>query len=101
MTNFYGNGNSIFEEGFKAVSRGIVLFGASLVVLGLAIFFFPAVIGFLIAAFVLFVGIASLYAGYKVWKFRKQVSEWEIEPVFPEPHFRRPVYYRTHFFVIR
>jgi len=101
MTNFYSNGNNLFEEGFKAVSRGIVLFGASLVALGLAIFLFPAVIGFLIAAFVLFVGVVALYAGYKVWRFRKHAAEWEVEPAFADPHFRRPVYSRTHFFVIR
>jgi len=101
MINFYGDGNSVFEESFKVVSRGIVLFGASLVVLGLSIFLFPAVIGFLIAAFVLFMGIISLYAGYKVWKFRKHTSEWEVEPAFSGRGFRRPVYYRTHFFVIR
>ena len=46
----------IFEEGYKSLQRGILIFGGSLVALAILIFVFPALIGYMFAGFILFFG---------------------------------------------
>ena len=47
--------------------------------LGALIFMYPSLIGFLIAALVLFAGTVFLYWGYQIWRFKKHVSELKVE----------------------
>jgi len=56
----------IFDEGYKSLQKGILLFGGSLVVLAILIFLFPALIGYMFAAFILFAGAVVLAVGWKV-----------------------------------
>ena len=70
----------IFEEGYKSLQRGLLIFGGSLVVLGILIFMFPALIGFIFAAFILFVGAVFLTVGWKVWRFKKHLESSGEEP---------------------
>ena len=44
------NPKDIFDEGYKTLQKGILLFGGSLVALAILIFLFPALIGRRIAA---------------------------------------------------
>ena len=99
MPIFYGETKEKFEDSFRVLLRGIILFGSFMVMLGLLIFVFPILIGFLFVGFILFAGVASLYAGYKVWKLRKNTLEYK--PAFSHMHFERPFYRRTHMFIIR
>ena len=69
----------IFDEGYKSLQKGILLFGGSLVVLAILIFTFPALIGFIFATFILLAGAAILTVGYKVWRIKKRLGaseEW-------------------------
>ena len=43
----------IFDEGYQSLQRGILIFGGSLVALAILFFMFPALIGFIFAAFIL------------------------------------------------
>jgi len=54
----------IFDEGYKSLQKGILLFGGSLVALAILIFMFPALIGFIFAGFILFIGAVVLAVGW-------------------------------------
>ena len=70
----------IFDEGYKSLQKGILLFGGSLVVLAMLIFMFPALIGFIFATFILLGGAAILTVGYKVWRFKQHLAAKEEWP---------------------
>jgi hypothetical protein len=92
----------IFEEGYKSLQKGIVLFGGSLVVLAILIFLFPALIGYMFAAFILFAGAAILTVGWKVWRVKKHLGsseEWSI-PVTASFKTEGPNYKRRRIFVV-
>ena len=65
----------ILDEGYKSLQKGILLFGGSLVALGILIFMFPALIGFMFAAFILFVGVLFLAVAWKIWRFKKHLDD--------------------------
>lgn len=65
----------IFEEGYKSLQWGLWLFGGSLVALAILIFVFPALIGYMFAGFILFFGAVILAVGWKMWRFKKHLSE--------------------------
>ena len=48
MFERHSNNKDIFEEGYKSLQKGILLFGGSLVVLAILIFVFPALIGYIV-----------------------------------------------------
>ena len=100
---FERNSNKdIFEEGYKSLQKGILLFGGSLVVLATLIFLFPALIGYMFAAFILFAGAAILTVGYKVWRFKKHLGsseEWSI-PVTASFKTEGPNYKRRRIFIV-
>jgi len=92
----------IFEEGYKSLQKGILLFGGSLVVLATLIFLFPALIGYMFAAFILFVGAVVLTVGWKIWQFKKHLAsseEWSI-PVTASFKTEGPRYARRRIFVV-
>lgn len=92
----------IFDEGYKSLQRGILVFGGSLIVLAILIFMFPALIGFIFAAFILFAGAAVLTVGWKVWRFKKHLGsseEWP-KPVTASFKTEGPHYTRRRIFVV-
>lgn len=92
----------IFDEGYKSLQRGILIFGGSLVALAILIFMFPALIGFIFAAFILFAGAAILSVGWKVWRFKKHLGsseEWS-KPVSASFKTEGPNYTRRRIFVV-
>ncbi len=67
----------IFDEGYKTLQKGILIFGGSLVALAILIFLFPALIGYMFAAFILLAGAAILTVGWKVWRLKKRLGSSE------------------------
>lgn len=102
MLNSDINSRDIFLDGYKALLRWIWIFGGTMVLLGLLIFLFPALIGFMIAGVILFVGMVALYWGYHVWKFRKHMDHLEVsrEPFFAEMDFEQPRYYHRKIHIV-
>ena len=92
----------IFNEGYKSLQKGILLFGGSLVALGILIFMFPALIGFMFAAFILFVGALFLFVGWKVWRFKKHLesSGEDSKPFKASFRTEGPNYTRRRIFVV-
>ncbi len=79
MTHYWGHSNDIFDSGYKAFRKGILLFGGFLTILGILIFLFPKLIAFIFASFILFAGISVLMVAYRIWKLQKQVRPFEWE----------------------
>ena len=75
MFERHPDNKDIFEEGYKSLQRGLWLFGGSLVALAILIFTYPALIGYIFAGFILFAGAAILAIGWKVWRFKKHLSD--------------------------
>lgn len=96
------NNKDIFEEGYKSLQRGLLIFGASLVTLAVLIFVFPALIGYIFAGFILFVGTGVLVVGWKVWRFKKHLESSGQEPNPFKASFRTegPHYTRRRIFVV-
>jgi hypothetical protein len=89
----------IFEEGYKSLQRGFLVFGGSLAIL---IFMFPALIGYIFAGFILLAGTAILAVGWKVWRFKKHLGsseEWS-KPVTASFNTEGPHYTRRRIFVV-
>ena len=92
----------IFDEGYKSLQKGILLFGGSLVVLAILIFMFPALIGFIFATFILLGGAAVLAVGWKVWRFKKHLAssgEWS-KPMTADFKTEGPHYTRRRIIVV-
>ncbi len=92
----------IFNEGYKSLQKGILLFGGSLVALAILIFMFPALIGFIFAAFILVAGTTILAVGWKVWRFKKHLGsseEWS-KPVTASFKTEGPHYTRRRIIVV-
>ena len=70
----------IFDEGYKSLQKGILLFGGSLVALAILIFMFPALIGFIFAAFILFAGAAALGVPFEIRKLKSPPFNWAPAP---------------------
>jgi len=90
----------IFEQGYKTVQKGILLFGGSLVLLGILIFLFPALIGYMFAAFILFAGAVFLTAGWKIWRFKKEFERGEEIPLTATFRTEGPHYTRRRIVVV-
>ncbi len=84
MKQHWGYTNDIFDQGYKALRNSTFLFSAVMIGLGILIFMFPQLIAFMIAAFILFLGVSALVIGYKIWKLKNTARpfEWEEEQVF-------------------
>jgi hypothetical protein len=102
MFERHTDNKDIFEEGYKSLQKGILLFGGSLVVLAILIFVFPALIGYMFAGFILFAGAAILAVGWKVWRFKKHISDSEEGPKPFKASFRTegPHYSHRRIFVV-
>ena len=102
MFERHQDNKDIFEEGYKSLQRGLLVFGGSLVALAVLIFMFPALIGFIFAAFILFAGAAILAVGWKVWRFKKNLSDSGEESKPFKASFRTegPHYTRRRIFLV-
>ncbi len=92
----------LFDEGYKSLQKGILIFGGSLVALAILIFMFPALIGFIFAAFILLAGAAVLAVGWKVWRFKKHLGsseEW-AKPLTATFRTEGPHYTRRRIIVV-
>ena len=102
MFEHNSNNKDIFDEGYKSLQKGILVFGGSLVALAILIFMFPALIGFIFATFILLAGAAILTVGWKVWRFKKHLGsseEWS-KPVTASFKTEGPHYTRRRIFVV-
>jgi len=72
------------------------------VALGILIFTFPALIGFIFATFILFAGASILAVGWKVWRFKKHLenSGEESKPFKASFRTEGPQYTRRRIFVV-
>ncbi len=86
----FGKSRYIFNESYRSLMEGILLLGGSLVVLGILIFMFPQLIGFMFATFILAAGAVVLYWAYNFWKFKMHVIGYSME------HETKPLVYEVH-----
>ncbi len=104
MTNHWGHTNDIFDQGYKAVRKSVLLFGIFFTALGVLIFMFPKLIAYIFAFFILTTGIVGLLIGYKIWKLQNQTRpfDWENEPLKTQVNGETPESYpRTITFIMR
>jgi len=102
MYTHHSNSKDIFEEGYKTLQKGILLFGGSLVVLAILIFLFPALIGYMFAAFILLAGAAVLTVSWKVWRLKQHLAgkeEWS-KPVSASFKTEGPHYTKRRIFIV-
>lgn len=66
LRNDFAYPHSLFTEGPRFLSRGILGFGLAALVLAVLIFMFPAFIGVLVATFILIAGLLALVAAYRL-----------------------------------
>ena len=92
--------NSLFEKGHRTITLGAILLGGVLFFLGILIFAYPTLIAYLIGAIILFAGIAVLFASWKLWKFRKEMAEFEKFGAEPS-QYRSPWMKKSHITYIR
>ena len=67
--------NEFFSLGNKTL--GVFVFGGALLLLSILIFFFPALIAYFIAGVLLLTAISVLMVAWKLWRLRKQFSDFE------------------------
>lgn len=104
MMSYWGHSNDIFDQGYKAVRKSVLLFGLFFTALGILIFMFPKLIAYMVAFFILTVGIFGLILGYRIWKLRNQARpfNWEDEPLKTNIEVETPESYRrTITFIMR
>ena len=69
--------NPLFEKGHRTITLGTVLLGGILFFLGILIFAYPTLIAYFIATVILFTGLCALFVGWKLWKFRNKIAEFD------------------------
>ncbi|MCF8720082.1 hypothetical protein [Nitrospina gracilis] len=94
----------LFTEGYNSLQWSVLIFGAALITLAVLIFLYPALLGFLFATLILFIGIAAVIGGYRLYRFKKHLEkvEKEGEPFAATiktegPHYR----YRSFTMIVR
>ncbi|QPJ60564.1 MAG: hypothetical protein G3M70_01140 [Candidatus Nitronauta litoralis] len=104
MIHVNRNNKNFVSDAFGTLFTASLLMGLSLLALGVLIFVFPQLIGFLVAAFILFAGGAVLYGAWKVWQVKREVKavqdEWMTQPEFEEIK-RRPYTFRRVTWIVR
>lgn len=83
MQSYWGHSNDIFDQGYKAVRKSVLLFGLFFTALGILIFMFPKLIAYMFAFFILTAGVFGLTMGYRIWKLQNQARpfDWVDEPI--------------------
>lgn len=74
---YYNNNfpDNFFARGHRTLTWGTVLLGGLLFLLAIMIFAYPALIAYFIAAMVLFTGLSVLAIGWKLWRFRNEITK--------------------------
>ena len=104
MLNYWGHSDDLFDQGYKALRKGVLLLGLFFSVLGIAIFMFPKLIAYIFAFFILFTGIFGLMLGYRIWKLQNHARpfDWVEEPLKTQVDVEPPSSYRrTISFIVR
>jgi hypothetical protein len=104
MMNHWGHSDDIFDQGYKALRKGVLVFGLFFTTLGILIFMFPKLVAYMFAFFILTVGVGGLLMGYRIWKLRNEARpfEWENEPFQTSVHAETPASHRrTITFIMR
>ena len=92
--------NSLFNKTHRTITLGTFLSGVILFLLGILVFAFPKLIAYFIAAVILFAGLVTLFVGWKLWKFKNKIAEFD--KLDDEPfHYRSPGMGRSHITYIR
>ena len=92
--------NSLFTKGHRTITLGTVLTGAILFSLSILIFVYPTLIAYFIATVILFTGLSALLVGWKLWKFKNKIAEFD--KLDDEPfHYHSPGMGRSHITYIR
>lgn len=104
MMNTDNRQKNFVSDAFGTLFTASLLMGISLLLLGILIFTYPQLIGFLFAAFIVAVGSTMLYGAWKVWKIKREVKavqdEWMTRPEFDEVK-RHPYTFRRVTWIVR
>ncbi len=104
MMNSSSRQKNFVSDAFGTLFTASLLMGVSLLLLGILIFTYPQLIGFLFAAFILVAGTAVLYGAWQVWKIKREVKavqdEWMAKPEFDEVK-RHPYTFRRVTWIVR
>ena len=97
---YYNNNfpDNIFARGHRTLTWGTVLLGGLLFLLAIMIFSYPALIAYFIAAMILFAGLSVLAIGWKLWRFRNEITKLDKDDSF---HYKSPGTSQTHFTYFR
>jgi len=104
MMNYWGHSDDIFDQGYKTLRKGVLLFGLFFTALGIMIFMFPKLIAYIFAFFILTAGIFGLLLGYRIWKLRNQARpfDWVDDPLKSQVDVETPASHRrTITFIMR
>ena len=92
--------NSLFEKGYRTITLGAILLGGVLFFLGILIFAYPTLIAYLIGAIILFAGLSVLFASWKLWKFRNEITRLDKSDN-DFLHYSKPKISRSHITYVR
>ncbi len=68
-------------QGIQSVNLGIWGFGFALITFATLLFLFPALIGYIFATLIFFIGVTVLYLGFRFWQFKNHLKEWEVKNI--------------------
>ncbi len=69
------------RQGMQSINLGLWGFGFALITFATLLFLFPALIGYIFATLILFIGVTVLYLGFRFWQFKNRMKEWEVENI--------------------
>ena len=92
--------NLLFEKGYRTITLGAILLGGVLFSLGILIFAYPTLIAYLIGAIILFAGLSVLFASWKLWKFRNEITRLDKSDN-DFLHYSTPKISRSHITYVR
>ena len=93
---YYNNNlpDNIFARGHRNLTLGTVLLGGLLFLLAIMIFTYPALIAYFIAAMILFAGLSVLTIGWRLWRFRNEITKLDKNDSI---HYKSLKTSQTHF----
>ncbi|MBL4664555.1 MAG: hypothetical protein JKY23_01120 [Nitrospinaceae bacterium] len=99
---YYNNNfpDSFFARGHRTLTLGTIILGGLLFLLAIMIFAYPALIAYFIAAVILFAGLSVLAIGWKLWRFRNEITK--LDKIEDDSfHYKSPRTSKTHFTYFR
>lgn len=92
--------NSLFQKEHRTITLGSVILGGILFFLGILIFAYPTLIAYFIGAVILFAGLSVLFASWKLWKYRNEITRLDKED-YDFLHYSTPKMSRYHITYVR